>query len=121
MQGLYTSRVPSDEEENRVFAVDVGATSIKLCEVESDGTLVGAVVRRATPYPCEPARLVDVLAGEIAQHSCPRVGVGFPGEFVDGRVVEPGNLSRPDGFTSQVDESCTRRGWGSTWRTPCGR
>ncbi len=101
---LYTSRVSSDELASRVFAVDVGATSIKFCEVERDGSLVGAVARRATPYPCEPDRLVEVLASEIAQHDCPQVGVGFPGEFVDGRVVEPGNLSRPDGFTSQIDE-----------------
>jgi polyphosphate glucokinase len=29
--------------------------------------------------------------------------VGFPGDLRDGRVLEPGNLSRPGGFTSPID------------------
>jgi polyphosphate glucokinase len=31
------------------------------------------------------------------------VGVGFPGDLRDGLVLEPGNLSRPGGFTSPID------------------
>lgn len=99
----YTSRVATDPSSDHVFAVDVGASTIKLCRVSDEGALVGEVQRRATPYPCEPSRLVQVVCDEIAASGCTRVGVGFPGEFRDGRVVEPGNLSRPDGFTSAID------------------
>lgn len=87
----------------RILAIDVGATTIKLCEVRSDGALVGAMDRRSTPYPCAPDRLVDVVASEIRARECSMVGVGFPGDFHDGYVLEPGNLSRPGGITTDVD------------------
>jgi polyphosphate glucokinase len=87
----------------RILAIDVGASTIKLCEVRGDGTLVGTVDRRPTPYPCAPDLLVDVVATEIRARSCSQVGVGFPGDFRDGQVLEPGNLSRPGGITTEVD------------------
>ena len=87
----------------RILAIDVGASTIKLCEVRGDGTLVGTVDRRPTPYPCAPDLLVDVVAAEIRARPCPLVGVGFPGDFRDGHVLEPGNLSRPGGITTDID------------------
>jgi polyphosphate glucokinase len=88
---------------SRILAIDIGATTIKLCDVGRDGTLDGPVQRQPTPYPCTPERLVDVVAGEIRARPRSRVGVGFPGDFHDGQVLEPGNLSRPGGITTEVD------------------
>jgi polyphosphate glucokinase len=88
---------------NAILAVDIGATTTKFAAVNDEGHLVGDVRREPTPYPCSPERLVDFVLGHIAHSGCARVGVGFPGDLRDGRVVEPGNLSRPGGFTSPID------------------
>jgi polyphosphate glucokinase len=86
-----------------VLAIDIGATSIKLAPVDRDGHLLEAVARVATPYPCSPSRLVELLSRYVGESGCDRVGIGFPGAMMDGVVVEPGNLSRPRGFTSPID------------------
>jgi polyphosphate glucokinase len=86
-----------------ILAVDIGATTTKLGVVDVDGTLVGTVERLPTPYPCWPERLIEFVTEQIAQSGCTRVGVGFPGALIDGLVLEPGNLSRPEGFTSSID------------------
>ena len=85
------------------LAVDIGATAIKFGLVDDSGQLLDDVLRLPTPYPCSPSRLVDVVAHQIALSRCSRVGVGFPGEFKDGRVIEPGNLSRVGGITTEID------------------
>ncbi len=94
------STVASD---SAILAVDIGATTIKIGLVDAGGQLVNQVVRLATPYPCSPSRLVGVVAREIEDSGCAKVGVGFPGALRDGLVIEPGNLSRPNGFTSPID------------------
>lgn len=86
-----------------LLAVDVGATNIKYCLVDADGTLLEVPRRRPTPYPCTPERLVGVVADRIIRAKVTRAGVGFPGEFAEGRVVRPGNLSRPGGVSTPVD------------------
>ena len=86
-----------------LLAVDIGATNIKYCLVDADGTLLEAPRRRPTPYPCTPERLVGVVADRIIKAKVDRAGVGFPGEFADGHVVRPGNLSRPGGVSTPVD------------------
>jgi polyphosphate glucokinase len=86
-----------------VLAVDIGASSIKFCLVDHSGERRGDVVKVPTPYPCSPTVLVEFVAHYIAQSHCARVGVGFPGAMIDGRVLEPGNLSRANGFTSPID------------------
>ncbi len=91
--------------ESDILAVDIGATTIKFAVVDVNGRLVDDMVRVPTPYPCSPARLVSVVAEAIASSGCTRVGVGFPGALHDGFVIEPGNLSRPNGFTSPIDPS----------------
>ncbi len=86
-----------------VLAVDIGASSIKFCLVDEDGARLGDVMRVPTPYPCSPTALIGFVSHYVAESGCARVGVGFPGAMIDGRVLEPGNLSRAQGFTSPVD------------------
>ena len=83
--------------------MDIGATTIKFCLIDSHGALLEVARRRPTPYPCTPDRLIAVVVERIVRSDCPRVGVGFPGEFADGTVVRPGNLSRPGGVTTDID------------------
>lgn len=89
--------------QEQIFAIDIGATNIKFSHVNELGVLVRGVRRRPTPYPCSPARLVEFLEERIVRSGCRRVGVGFPGEFRDGHVVFPGNLSRPGGVATEKD------------------
>ena len=89
--------------QEQIFAIDIGATNIKFSHVDDAGDLVRGVRRRPTPYPCSPARLVEFLEERIAKSGCRRVGVGFPGEFRDGHVIRPGNLSRPGGVATEKD------------------
>lgn len=98
-QVAITQRTQHDE----VLAIDVGATYIKFARVAMSGTLLDPTTRAPTPYPCWPDQLVATLADFIAQNSCAGVAVGFPGEFIDGVVIEPGNLSRSGGITTEVD------------------
>jgi len=86
-----------------ILAVDIGATTTKFGVVDDEGRLVEEVRREPTPYPCSPQRLVDFVLGHVERSGCARIGVGFPGDLLDGRVLEPGNLSRPGGFTSPID------------------
>jgi polyphosphate glucokinase len=86
-----------------ILSVDIGATSIKLCVLDACGELVEALQRVPTPYPCPPSRLVEVVARQIDERACERVGVGFPGDMINGRVLEPGNLARGGGITTPVD------------------
>lgn len=99
---------PSPLQE-QIFAVDIGATNIKFCHVNAEGVLLRTPRRRPTPYPCSPERLIEFLVERITLSGCRRVGVGFPGEFRDGVVVRPGNLSRPGGVTTEVDPELEAR------------
>lgn len=88
---------------DQILAVDIGATNIKFSHVNDEGVLLRTPRRRPTPYPCTPERLVEFIEERITRSACRRVGVGFPGEFRDGHVVRPGNLSRPGGVSTEVD------------------
>jgi polyphosphate glucokinase len=94
---------PHPDVSREVLAIDVGATSIKSCRVDAEGRLLETPKRRPTPYPCPPSRLEGLLVSRIRRTGCSLVAVGFPGEFADGHVVRPGNLSRPGGVTTEVD------------------
>jgi polyphosphate glucokinase len=86
-----------------VLAIDIGATNIKFARVDAHGRLCGSLKRRPTPYPCPPERLVEWIVQRTRNFVIDRVGVGFPGEFEDGHVVRPGNLSRLAGVGSDID------------------
>jgi polyphosphate glucokinase len=86
-----------------VLAVDIGATFIKYCPVDQRGHLLQEVTRIDTPYPCLPSTLAEVVARVINESGYERAGVGFPGDMIEGRVVEPGNLSRAGGITTPID------------------
>ena len=93
----------ASRESTVVLGIDVGATYIKRAIVNDRDELVTAVDRVLTPYPCSPDRLVSEVVDQIRMADCARVGVGFPGEFHDGVVVEPGNLSRSGGILTDID------------------
>lgn len=86
-----------------VLAIDIGATNIKFARVDATGRLRGSLKRRPTSYPCTPDRLVDWVAQRTQNFVIDRVGVGFPGEFEDGQVIRPGNLSRLGGVGTEID------------------
>jgi hypothetical protein len=85
------------------LAVDIGATSVKFASVGADGEFTSEVGQIPTPYPCEPTSMVELVADIISGFSEMSVGVGFPGDFADGTVIQPGNLSREAGFDSPID------------------
>jgi polyphosphate glucokinase len=97
---MASSKIPVD---GQILGIDIGATNIKFCHVDHRGEMLEVIRRRPTPYPCTPTRLVAVLSRRIISAQCPQVGVGFPGEFADGYVVRPGNLSRPGGIGTDRD------------------
>lgn len=86
-----------------VLAIDIGATNIKFARIDAQGRPRGSVKRRPTPYPCTPERLVEWVTLRVVNGGAARVGVGFPGEFEDGHVVRPGNLSRLGGVGTEID------------------
>ena len=92
----------SDAPSDPIFAVDIGATNVKFGVVSPSGRVLSSQ-RRPTPYPCTPQVLVDLVARRARRSGCRRVGVGFPGEFVDGRCVGWGNLARRGGAGTPVD------------------
>jgi polyphosphate glucokinase len=94
---------PDRETLKKMLAIDVGATTIKFCHVNEEGTLLESIRRRPTPAPCSPARLVEVLVSRVKRCECPLVGVGFPGEVSQGRVIDPGNLARGSGVDGALD------------------
>ena len=88
---------------HEVLAIDIGATNTKFCRIDAHGEMLEPVRKRPTPYPCTPERLVEFLRERIMQGGVTMIGAGFPGEFDDGHVIRPGNLSRPGGVTTEVD------------------
>ena len=96
-------------DQDHVLAIDIGATNTKFCHVDATGELLEAIKRRPTPYPCTPERLIESLMERISNCECQRVGIGFPGEFRDGVVIRPGNLSRPGGVTTEKDPALDER------------
>ena len=86
-----------------ILAVDIGATNIKFCAVDEQGHLQGVVTRIPTPFACLPSTLIDVVSRVINESGYARAGVGFPGDMVKGRVLEPGNLSRAGGISTPID------------------
>jgi len=87
----------------QVLAIDIGATSTKFAVVHPSGELEGAMSVLATPYPCTPEVLAEFVSSLITATSCEYIGVGFPGEVIGEAIIEPGNLSRTGGITTDID------------------
>ncbi len=94
-----------------VLAIDIGATNIKFARVDAHGRLRSSHKRRPTPHPCTPERLVEWVVQRTQNFVIDRVGIGFPGEFEDGCVVRPGNLSRVGGVGTEIDAALDEQ-WG---------
>lgn len=97
---MVSTRISIDE---KILAIDVGATNMKFCHIDEGGALLEVVRRRRTHYPCTPSELVDILSARIVRSECCQVGVGFPGEIEHGYVTSAANLARPGGITTDVD------------------
>ena len=98
-----------ESKKEWILAIDIGATNIKFCHVDDHGQLLDAIRRRPTPYPCTPERLIELLAERTSVSEAQRIGIGFPGEFADGHVIRPGNLSRPGGIGTERDADLEER------------
>ncbi len=83
--------------DDYILAVDWGATTVKSALVDGDGRVLSPLKRRRTPRPCSPETFHDVVRRRVEATGARRVGVGFPGEMRDGRVVGTGNLAREGG------------------------
>jgi len=105
---MAQSRTPV---EDQILASILVPRNVKFCHVDIHGEPLEGVRRRPTPYPGSPDRLIEALDERIEGSECLRVGIGFPGEFIDGRVVRPGNfISRPGwvdhGRRSDLEAQC---------------
>lgn len=77
------------------LCIDIGGTGLKAGVVDSGGVMVSPRVKRPTPYPCPPDRLVAELQRLVAPLTgFLRVSVGFPGLVRAGVVIEVPSLSR---------------------------
>ncbi len=88
-----------------VLCIDVGATSIKSRLFSVGGVALGSRVKRPTPKPCSPDRLIEVIANRSGELTARRIGVGFPGDLDDGFVVDAANLARRTGPGSPIEPS----------------
>ncbi|HET9091353.1 MAG TPA: ROK family protein [Acidimicrobiales bacterium] len=85
------------------LAIDIGGTGLKASVLGSDGRLLADRVRVATPYPCPPGRMVDLLAGLIAPlPASDRASVGFPGVVRKGLVLTAPHFVTESGPGSPV-------------------
>ena len=85
------------------LAVDCGGGGIKASVADFTGHLVAQPVRKPTPYPLPPGRLVDVaveLAGQLP--AATRVTVGMPGMIRHGRVIATPHYVTKEGPRSKV-------------------
>lgn len=100
-----------DEEAScaEIFAVDVGATSIKAARVRRDGTLASKIYTQRTRPPIRPEQVVAAIE-QLGNRCGATFGsvVGFPGSFDAGRVTSPDNLVRIGGPGSPQEAAAVR-------------
>jgi polyphosphate glucokinase len=79
------------------LAIDIGGTGLKASVLDAEGKLVADRVRVATPHPCPPKLLIDVLASLVAPlPSYERVSIGFPGVVRRGIILTAPHLVAKD-------------------------
>ena len=77
----------------RTLAVDVGGTHIKATVLSTDGAPLREEVLIATPHPCPPAALLEIIDKLIAAlPDFERVSVGFPGYVRRGTILTAPHL-----------------------------
>ena len=87
------ARVKHHSLRPRTLAVDVGGSHIKAIVLSVDGAALSDEVLIATPHPCPPGALLEIIDELIA--SLPdfeRVSVGFPGFVRRGTIVTAPHL-----------------------------
>ncbi len=82
----------------RTLAIDIGGIGIKMVQLDAEGRALTDRVRRLTPQPGYPTRVMkvirDMIDTQIAEVGAfDRVSVGFPGVMVRGCVRTAPNLS----------------------------
>ena len=84
----HSKAAKSDSNKLRILAIDIGGTGLKASVVDETGHLLVGRRRLATPYPCPPSVMLDVLA-QLVEALPPhnRIAIGFPGVVHGGRVV----------------------------------
>jgi len=91
--------------ETRTLGIDIGGSGIKAAVLDGAGVMLTERVRVATPHPCSPGVLLNLVA-ELAAPlpAFQRVSVGFPGAIRAGRVLTAPNLGTPTwrGFPLQA-------------------
>jgi polyphosphate glucokinase len=69
----------SDDIRN-VLTIDIGGTGVKASVIDMNGTMIADKVRIATPHPCPPGVLVELIANLVSPlPHYDRVAIGFPG------------------------------------------
>ena len=78
---------------NKILAIDVGGTGLKLAVIDARGDLISDHLHLPTPHPAPPATVVEVLidnAKQLRPFDC--ISVGFPGVVHGPRVITAPNL-----------------------------
>jgi len=91
------SRMVTAPVPKRTLCVDVGGTHVKAAIVTPDGAMQSDHARLATPHPCPPETLVEMietLAKPLGGYD--RVSIGFPGAVRRGIILTAPNLRDPE-------------------------
>jgi len=94
---------PAHPAHPATLAIDIGGTGLKASVLDADGKLMADRVRVATPYPCSPDKMVEVLVALVAPlPAYDRVSVGFPGVVRAGKVLTAPHFITKSGPGSEV-------------------
>jgi polyphosphate glucokinase len=93
-----TTTTPAEPAPGPVtLAIDIGGTGLKAARLDSEGALIGAPLRIATPHPSPPSVVVPALSGMAnSLGRFDRVSVGFPGAVRAGQTLTAPNLGNQD-------------------------
>ncbi|MBL4610227.1 ROK family protein [Halopseudomonas sp.] len=93
-----------------ILSVDVGGLSVKAAVTDSQGVLLSERVRSATPHPCPPDRLLDLVVELVRDlPDFNRISVGFPGVVRRGCVLTAANLQSELWFGFDLAQAVSAR------------
>ncbi len=87
---------PRRVKSQHTLCIDVGGTHVKAGIVAPDGTMQPDHARVATPHPCSPEMLIEIietLTKPLGHFD--RISIGFPGAVRRGIILTAPNLSDP--------------------------